>query len=117
MIDRLLFALLGAFIGGFLGFGCWLLYGCGLSTAMYNAALPPVLKHWLYGMGGGLAILGFLMQERMADVLGDIISVVFHVETQTSPETDKVSWVFVSVCIALVAALLWSSAPANAPCI
>lgn len=114
--DRLLFAALGAFVGCFLGFLCWLLYGCGFSATLHNAVLHPVLKHWLYGVGGGFAILGFVMQDKMANVLGDLISVIFHVEAQTSPIEEKVSWVFVLVFAVLIVALVWSTAPTNTPC-
>lgn len=116
--NRLFFAALGAFFGAIMAGICWLLYGCGLSVRLNGNALDPFLTHWLYGLGGGLAVLGFILEDKMANALGDLISVVFYVQLGETPDRHgKWGYLFwVVLAILVVCALTYWTSPDIAAC-
>ncbi len=110
--DRLTYAALGALFGAVLGLICWWLYGLGMSLNIpaVGESIDPVLQHWLTWVPAAFGLLGFVFQERVADMLGDALNAIFHFELSDSPgHTVGLFWFLVFVV--LLIGIVWFSAP------
>jgi len=83
MFDRLTYALIGLVFGAVLAVMLWWLYGLGLSMGLHLAGTSPAprLMPWLVGVGGGCALAGFVLKDRVGDLVGAAISLVYRVES------------------------------------
>jgi hypothetical protein len=107
MRDRLTFAMLGLIFGVMLGAVSWWLYGLGLSTRAGQPALQPDFWVWVKYAGGGCALTGFLLKERIADLLGSAFKAAYDVEAGTSADGNHVPTWLAAVFLAGVAAAVW----------
>lgn len=108
--DRLLYALISSFFGAIVGVMGWWLYGQAHSLNYDGPAMHPVLQHWLQYSVATFAVLGFVLKDHVAEVVGDTLSAIFHFEINLTPDRNcrlLVSLVFLVLCIAAI----WFTAP------
>ncbi len=105
-MDRLIYALIGAFFGTVLGLVCWWLYGLafsvqGLGTGLNHDAIP-----WIKVLAGLFAALGFVLKDRVGSVVGQTIAGIFSLESQDDhgPNLSLGKGLLVLV---VVAAIVW----------
>lgn len=110
MFQRLGHALLGGLFGGVLGLAGWWLYGLAHSLFYDGPGMDPVLRHWLLGLGGVFAVLGFIFRGRVVDFFADTLGAVFHFEFGDTPGNGA-SAAFALVFLALVVAAIWYTVP------
>ncbi|MGP1516439.1 MAG: hypothetical protein ACTTJV_02345 [Ottowia sp.] len=109
--ERLTYAAIAAFFGALLGVALWWLYGLGFShTLRYRALAPAAFWHWVLGMSGGMAALGFVLCERAADWLGHLLTALFRFEDFSLPERMSGFWWSLLAILGWIA-LLWITAP------
>lgn len=65
LLDRLSFALLGFIFGSLLAVLLWVLYGHGFSLRHAARREWGELSLWIRYVGGGFALLGFLLMDRV----------------------------------------------------
>lgn len=109
LADRLTYAALSGVCGLLLGLLGWFLYGMAYSLSYDGPGMDPVLRHWLVGVGGGFAVLGFFFGARVADWVGDTLSAILHFEWDRTPY--RAGTAFVLVLVVLMVAAVWFSAP------
>lgn len=99
--DRLAYAAIGFVFGAIFGAVLWVLYGLALSRNLTpgNDPVSGVLP-WIKVVGGGFAVLGFLLKGRVGDLLGDGIAAVYAVETL---EYSRWFWVVGLLVVGLLA--------------
>jgi hypothetical protein len=103
---RLTYAVISAFFGALVGLAGWWFYGLGMSVHMrIGHGIDPVLRHWLVYTSAGFGVVGFILRERAADVVGEVIGAIFHTETvyQRLPWTALFTLAFLATVIAAVA--------------
>jgi hypothetical protein len=113
VIARFSYALIGTLLGLGVGVLGWWLYGQAHSLNYSGGPLDPALKHWLTGSGALFGALGWVLKDRVGDLIGDALSAVFHFEIDSPPRT--VSAFALILLLALVLAGLWHTTPAGAP--
>lgn len=96
MLDRLIFSTISLFFGSLLAVVLWLLYGLAFSRH-FTTGIGYDLIPWLKYIGGSFAVLGFILKEKTADILGSILTIVYDAETK------EPSWLSV---IAIIGALV-----------
>lgn len=106
MLDRFTYALIGFAFGALVGTLCWWLYGLGFSTTWSGPGIDPALGHWIRYAGGTFAVLGFLLRDRVGEVLGDVIGALFAIESAADSRFSVPTWLAVAV-LALIVAAVW----------
>ena len=76
----------------------------GFSHRMGSPVVQPDLLKWLKYVGGGCAIAGFVLKERIGDLVGGAVHAVYDVEART--ETHVPTW-FVVVFLVGVVSTVW----------
>lgn len=110
IVDRITYALIGAFFGAILGVAGWWLYGLAHSLSYSGPGIDPVLRHWVAHAGWVFAVIGFMFRQRVADAVGDTLQALFHFEMDDRPGERASPLVHVLVVILIVAAI-WFSVP------
>jgi hypothetical protein len=105
MRDRLSYAAIGLVLGSFLAVVLWWLYGLGLSQQWGFSAPQPRLLPWLAYVGGGSALAGFILKERIGDLVGSALHAVYDAETLGERSPTIPAWLVVVVLVAVVAAV------------
>ena len=108
--DRIFHAAFGALFGALIGAACWWLYGLGHSLNYSGPGMDPVLRHWIIWTSAALAVIGFVFRVSVADAVGDIISGIFHFETNDT-SGHGLRTVASLVCLAIVIAAIWHTTP------
>lgn len=108
--DRIFHAVLGGIFGAAIGAACWFLYGLAYSLNYSGPGMDPVLRHWVTWTSAALAVAGFLLRHRVADVIGDIISGIFHFESNDS-SPHGLRTLAILVLLVIVIAAIWHTAP------
>jgi hypothetical protein len=108
MSSRLAYAAIGLLFGGVLAVVLWWLYGLGLSVSWGHAdrSLTPHLQPWLIYVGGGCAVAGFILKERVGDLVGSALRFVYDAETLGEGSSNVPGWLVALVLLG-VAALVW----------
>ncbi|MGM9490645.1 hypothetical protein [Ideonella sp. YS5] len=104
MRDRLSYACIGLVLGLLVATLLWWLHGSGLHVRVrpvgtWRSELLP----WLKFGGGGGAVAGFILKERIGDLMGGAIQGAYDVETSGRRECDVPRWL---VFIVLACAVL-----------
>ncbi len=102
MRDRLSYAAIGLVFGLFLAVVLWWLYGLGLSQHVGTPPVQPRLLPWLEYVGGGCAVAGFVLKERIGDLVGSAV----HAETYADRSSHVPAWA-VALVLAAVAVAVW----------
>lgn len=110
MRDRLSYAAIGLVLGSFLAVVLWWLYGLGLSQQWGFSAPQPRLLLWLAYVGGGSALAGFILKERIGDLVGSAFHAIYDLETLEERSRSIPSWLVVLVLVAVVAAVWYFAA-------
>ena len=108
MSTRLTYAAIGLLFGAVLAVALWWLYGLGLSMSWGHPdpSLAPRLQPWLVYVGGGCAVAGFILKERIGDLVGSALRLVYETETLGESSSNVPGWSIALVLLA-VAALVW----------
>jgi glutamate-1-semialdehyde aminotransferase len=106
MRDRLSYAVIGLVFGVVLAALLWWLYGIGLSGRLGTPAMQPDFLAWAKYVGGGCAVAGFILKDRIGDLVGGAFSAVYDAEGGSDKEHHASTWEVVIV-IACVAAAVW----------
>jgi len=110
LLDRLGYALIGAFFGSIIGIAGWWLYGVAHSLNYSGPGMDPVLRHWVQYSGGAFAAWGVVFRERAADAVGDTVSAILHFEFDEAP--GRTASALVScVVLAITLAAIWFTSP------
>ena len=108
--DRIFHAVLGAFFGALIGVACWWLYGLAHSLNYSGPSMDPVLRHWVIWTSAALAATGFMFRHSVVDVIGDIISGIFHFEISDTSNYGLRTLASL-VCLAIIIAAIWHTTP------
>jgi len=106
MFDRLSYAAIGLVLGALLAIPLWWLYGLGLSLHSGTSAIQPSVLPWLKYVGSGCAVAGFILKERVGDLVGSVVHAVYDAETYAEGSSHVPGWSVVLV-LAAVAAAVW----------
>lgn len=109
-MDRVIYALIGSLFGALVGVLGWWLYGLAHSLNYDGPAMDPVLAHWLRWSVAAHAILGFVLKDKIGDVIGDTLSAIFLFETNQTSGAG-VRTIAALVYIAIVVAAIWHMTP------
>lgn len=110
LLDRLGYALIGAFFGALVGVAGWWLYGLAHSLSYDGPGMDPVLRHWVQYGAAAFAVLGFIFRARAADAVADTVSGILHFEFDETPG-QAASALVLCVVLALVIAAIWFTSP------
>jgi hypothetical protein len=105
MIDRIVYAIIAAAWGAVIGAACWWLYGLAHSLQYQGPGIDPSLLHWVKPFGLAFATIGFILGEKVGDVLGHLIGALFNFELGHH-QTALTAW-HVIVVVAAIGALIW----------
>jgi len=111
-LDRLGYALIGAFFGALVGVAGWWLYGLAHSLSYDGPGMDPVLRHWVQYSAAAFAVLGFIFRARAADAVADTVSGILHFEFDETPGQAASALVLcVVLVLVLVIAAIWFTSP------
>lgn len=99
LFDRLSFALLGFIFGSLLAVLLWVLYGHGFSLRHAARREWGELSLWIRYVGGGFALLGFLLTDRVGDVVGSTTREVYEYESRYFVPTEVPTWLAIPVLV------------------
>jgi hypothetical protein len=85
MRDRLSYAVIGFVFGAGLAAILWWLYGLGMSPSLGGSATQPGFGVWLKYVGGGFALAGFILKDRVGDLAGRGLHTVYDAEMLDIP--------------------------------
>jgi hypothetical protein len=105
VIDRVIYAAIGALFGALIGAACWWLYGLAYSLRYDGPGIDPSLLHWVKQFGAVFAITGFVLRDKAGDVVGHLVGAIFNFEADRH-QADLPVWLAVLV-LAGIAALIW----------
>jgi hypothetical protein len=101
MLDRIIFSIISLLFGSLLAVILWLLYGLAFSRH-YTTGIGYDLIPWLKYIGGSFAVIGFILKEKTADILGDIITIVYDAETKEPGWLSVIAIIGALVIVALL---------------
>ena len=104
MRDRLSYAAIGLVLGSLVAVLLWLFFGFSFRHRSLTPHLDIVT--WLKYLGGGGAVAGFILKERVGDVLGGAVHTAYDIETSPSRTSEVPTWLVV-VVLALVVVSVW----------
>ena len=107
MQDRISYAGIGLVLGLLVATLLWWLHGSGLYLRHHPfGSWRSDLLPWLKFGGGGGAIAGFILKERIGDLMGGAVQEAYSVETASRRGRDVPTWLVVMV-LACVALSVW----------
>ena len=110
IVERVAYAFIGSLLGALVGVACWWLYGLAHSLNYNGPGMDPILRHWVIGVGGAFAVLGFFLRAYVGEFLGDVLNGILHFEVNHPPGSSVrlvVSMVFLTIIIAAI----WFTVP------
>lgn len=102
MRDRLSYAAIGLVLGLLLAIVLWWVFGAGFGRHHGSLGSRSELLPWLKYIGGGGALAGFVLKERVGDLVGGSIHAVYDTQTQSSADVEVPRWLFALVLVAVV---------------
>lgn len=72
--------------------------------------MDPAMRHWVIWTSIALAVTGFVFRHGVADVIGDILSGIFHFETNDFPGRSARTLATL-VCLVITIAAIWHTTP------
>ncbi|MBT9566750.1 MAG: hypothetical protein IV085_00475 [Thiobacillus sp.] len=110
IVDRVVYAVLGAALGLLIGGACWWLYGLAHSLNYDGPGMDPVLRHWLTWAAAVFATTGLLLRQRVTRAVGDTFKAIFHFELDSTPD-ERWGAIVALVFLVIVVAAIWFSVP------
>ena len=106
MSERLSYAAIGFFFGAVLAAVFWWLYGLGFSSNLGPSPSQSSFWPWLKYLGGGGAVAGFVLKERVGDLAGLVFRGAYEAEAFAYRGPEVPAWV-IAVLLAVVASVAW----------
>lgn len=103
MLDRIIFSTISLLFGSLLAVVLWLLYGLAFSRHFtFGNGIGYDILPWIKYIGGSFAIIGFILKEKTADILGDILTKVYDAETRDPNWLLVIAMIGIAVLVALL---------------
>ncbi len=100
--ERLSYAVIGFVLGTVLAGVLWFLYDQGASRHSGGNGPHWGLIQWVKYVGGGFAVLGFLVKDRVGSAIGGSLSNVYASESYDGNNPQVPRWLAVIVLVGVV---------------
>ncbi|MCZ2498107.1 hypothetical protein GN316_15180 [Xylophilus sp. Kf1] len=104
MTERIIYAAIGAALLGALSPVLWWLYGLGMSRwGVPSSTTYSELRGWVLVFATCGAVVGFVLKERVGDIVGAVVNGIFEAESGG----NQPNWFWLALVAALGMAFIW----------